>query len=105
MWCAMFKAAVVSGIGVACLLGLSGCVPSLAQGKLADRKVPPSFGGSLDTTSSAQIKWSEFFTEPKLNALIDLALKDNQELNVVTLELDIAKNEIMTREGDFLPKL
>jgi len=90
-----------------CLLLPSACVPTLPHGKARapNRGVPASYGGEADATSSAQLKWTEFFTDPKLNALIDAALKNNQELNIVSLEIDIAQNEIMTRRGELLPKV
>lgn len=67
--------------------------------------VPASYGGQVDGQNSAQMKWSEFFTDPKLNALIELALKNNQELNIVSMEVDISQNEVMARRGEYLPKV
>lgn len=91
----------------ALMLTASGCIPAFPRGKvpLPNRNVPASYGDSTDTTNSAQLKWGEFFTDPKLNALIDTALKHNQELNIVSIEIDIAQSEVLSRRGEFLPKL
>jgi len=55
--------------------------------------------------SSAELKWEYFFTDLNLKNLINEALKNNQELNIITQEIKIAKNEMMARQGEFLPKL
>jgi multidrug efflux system outer membrane protein len=40
---------------------------------------------------------------PYLVALIDTALKNNQELNITLQEIEIARNEIRARKGEYLP--
>jgi multidrug efflux system outer membrane protein len=83
------------------------CIPALPRGaaRAPNTAVPASFAGTSEANNSAQVGWREFFTDPKLVALIDLALKNNQEINIVALEIDIAQNEIMARRGEFLPKV
>jgi NodT family efflux transporter outer membrane factor (OMF) lipoprotein len=83
------------------------CIPALPRGaaRAPNTTVPASFAGTSEANNSAQVGWREFFTDPKLVALIDLALKNNQEINIVALEIDIAQNEIMARRGEFLPKV
>lgn len=58
---------------------------------------------SKDTTNSAQIKWKAFFNDANLAALIDTALVNNQELNIMLQSVDMAKNEIQARKGEYLP--
>lgn len=58
---------------------------------------------SKDTTNSAQIKWKTFFNDANLAALIDTALVNNQELNIMLQKVDMAKNEIQARKGEYLP--
>jgi len=58
---------------------------------------------SKDTTNSAQIKWKTFFNDANLAALIDTALVNNQELNIMLQSVDMAKNEIQARKGEYLP--
>lgn len=95
-------------LALAWLLVSSGCASMLPHGppREPNKNVPASYGGATtDGTSSAQMKWNAFFTDPKLNALIEAGLKNSQEINIVSLELDIATNEIMARKGDIWPKV
>lgn len=77
-------------------------VPSLVK-KTENKNVPASYNNSQDTTHTAVVKWKEFFTDPNLNSLIDTALKNNQELNIILQEINIATNEVMARKGAYLP--
>ncbi|HEX8460809.1 MAG TPA: efflux transporter outer membrane subunit, partial [Segetibacter sp.] len=45
----------------------------------------------------------DYFADPNLTALIDTALKNNQELNITLQEIEIARNEIRARQGERLP--
>ena len=93
-------------VGIACLtLVLSGCgVPALVE-KTANSSVPESFVGSQDTTNTAQMKWKEFFTDPYLVSLIDTALNNNQEVNIMLQEIEISRNEVSAKTGEYLPSV
>lgn len=82
---------------------LDGCVPILRNTKTENKIVPAGFNNSQDTTNTAKIKWKEYFNDPNLVMLIDTALKNNQELNIVLQEIEINKNEIRARKGEYLP--
>nr|WP_255554201.1 TolC family protein [Mesonia aestuariivivens] len=70
----------------------------------ADTSVPENFDKTaLDSINSAKIDWKEFFKDPYLTNLIEVALENNQELNITLQELQIAKNEVKTRKGEYLP--
>ncbi|HRF99949.1 MAG TPA: TolC family protein [Bacteroidia bacterium] len=71
--------------------------------KTENKSVPASYGTSTDSLNTAKTKWKDFFKDPQLCALIDSALKKNQELNIVMQEIQIAKNEVKARRGAFLP--
>ncbi|MDQ4138975.1 MAG: efflux transporter outer membrane subunit [Bacteroidota bacterium] len=77
-------------------------LPNLVQ-KTANTEVPASYNNSQDTTNTAKVKWKEFFTDPNLTSLIDLALQNNQELNITLQEIQIAQNEIRASKGEYLP--
>jgi NodT family efflux transporter outer membrane factor (OMF) lipoprotein len=68
-----------------------------------NKKVPTSYLSSTDTNNIASLNWKKYFADPYLNALIDTALKNNQELNLVMQEIEISKNEIKARKGEYLP--
>ncbi len=93
-------------MGIALIaLTYSACkTPELIQ-KSANAAVPASYSNSQDTTSTAQVKWMDFFTDPYLTALIDTALQNNQELNITQQEIEITRNEVRARKGEFLPSV
>jgi multidrug efflux system outer membrane protein len=98
----IFQYALV--ISCCCAL-LSGCVSPLKQRK-ENKAVPQSYNNnSQDTVNTATIKWKEFFTDPYLAMLIDTALKNNQEFNIMLQEINISQNEIRARRGEYLPFL
>ncbi len=98
---------LAASMGILGLLLTAACLPALPGGRAraANTNVPSNYAGRADATNSAQMKWREFFIDPNLNALIDTALKNNQELNIVSLEMAIVQNEIMARKGEYLPKV
>jgi len=81
-------------------------MPALVQ-KTASRRVPATYvdANAGDSTSIAAIRWKEFFTDPNLTSLIDTALQNNQELNITLQEIQIARNEVQIRKGEYLPFL
>jgi NodT family efflux transporter outer membrane factor (OMF) lipoprotein len=76
--------------------------PSMIQ-KTESKIVPAMFYDSQDTLNTATIKWKEFFKDSRLTVLIDTALRNNQELNIILQEINIAKNEVRARKGEYLP--
>lgn len=86
------------------VLSLSSCVPSMKL-KTENRSVPDSYTTATDTVNSAKIKWNEFFSDPHLIALIDTALNNNQELNIMMQEINISNNEVRARKGEYLPSV
>ncbi|MEZ4324972.1 MAG: TolC family protein [Polyangiales bacterium] len=88
-------------------LMVAGCVPALPQGaaRAPNTEVPDAFGGALDTSNSALVDWHDFFEDPQLVALIDVALENNQELNILVQEMLVTQSEIRARRGDYLPRL
>lgn len=87
---------VLSALAVGCN------IPTTVQ-KTENKSVSSSYVGSLDTLNSAKLDWRDFFGDSYLTALIDTALQNNQELNIVLQEIAIANNEIMARKGEYLP--
>ncbi len=54
--------------------------------------LPESFNGATSSENSSQIAIEEFFNDPKLTSLIDQSLVGNQELKILTEDVQIAKN-------------
>lgn len=91
------------GIGSVALIFTACTIPSSVVSRQEDKTMPESFRDLQDTTNTARIKWRDFFTDPNLNGLIDTALENNQELNIILQEINIAKNEVLARKGEYLP--
>lgn len=87
----------------AMLFTIGGCKLFKEPLKTENKKVPSSFINSTDTTNSAKVKWRNYFNDAGLIALIDTALKNNQELNITMQEIQVARNEIKAKKGEYLP--
>lgn len=100
----------------------SGCIPALPAGGAREpsHDVPESYGEAAaevpsqtadaaapaaQRSDAVLIDWREFFTDEKLVALIDEALRNNQELNITIQETLVANSEVIARRGDLLPNL
>ena len=87
------------------LMAFSACTaPELAQ-KVANTDVPDRYYSDQDTTNTANMQWREYFTDPYLVSLIDTALSNNQELNITLQEIEIARNEVSAKKGEYLPSV
>ncbi|WP_299250412.1 TolC family protein [uncultured Lacinutrix sp.] len=90
-------------VSVLALVSLYSCVPTRTV-REENKTVPELYNSETeDTTNTAVIKWKEFFTDPNLVTLIDTALANNQELNMMLQQVDMAKNEIKAKKGEYLP--
>lgn len=80
---------------VGAALALAGCsmIPKYAR---PATPVPPTWTAAepaapATTASVAETPWREFFTEPRLRAVIELSLAHNRDLRVATLAIDRAR--------------
>ncbi|MBY0451037.1 MAG: TolC family protein [Cyanobacteria bacterium] len=55
--------------------------------------------------SAGSMNWHEFFSDPYLISLIETALSNNQEFNIFMQDIEIAKNEVKEKQGEYLPKI
>jgi outer membrane protein, multidrug efflux system len=92
----------LSALCLLALVCLSSCVPALKM-REARKAAPATYTGSANSTDAATIQWRQFFQDADLRALIDSALANNQELNIMLQEVAIAKNEVRARKGEYLP--
>lgn len=82
---------------------ISSCKIPAVVVKQENNNTPKIYVASNDSTNVAHINWSSYFADPYLVTLIDTALKNNQELNILAREVEIDKNEIRARKGEYLP--
>lgn len=109
-------------IAVACglLLVLPSCgIPSLRNPKpgpgvldtydlrKADPQsdLPPVFEAADSEENSASLRVEEFFDDSMLIDLVRRAIDGNQELRILSENVQVASNEIISRKGAYLPSL
>ncbi len=99
----MTKIFHLMALGVVGLM-LQACgIPDLTV-KNEDTHLPDQFKPDLsEQTNSATVKWMDFFEDPNLLNLIDTAVANNKELNIMMQRISVAQNEIQARKGAYLP--
>ncbi len=107
-----------NSIGMLLILALTfqSCAPSLPEvegQKDAVKSIPgdfPAFGDPAKDDKekdllSSQVGWKKFFDDVNLKELIQEALTNSQELNILQQQIYIAQNEIMARTGEYIPRV
>lgn len=104
----MLKKRIYQYLGAASLsLAFAACKTPELVVKNESRNTPASYStattATVDSASASRLQWKQFFTDPNLQALIGTALQNNQELNITLQEIEISRNEIRARQGEYLP--
>ncbi|QQT29567.1 RND transporter [Sphingobacterium siyangense] len=88
------------------LLSLAACKPLEIKQRAENRTVPGKYSDAdSDTVNTGKIKWNSYFSDPNLQGLIGQALANNQELHIMLQEIEIAKNEVSAKKGEYLPSV
>lgn len=87
---------------------LQSCAIPLIQTKQAETALPtqyqaPAATESASADNSATLPWKDFFEDANLTALIEVAVKNNKEVNIMAQRISMAQNEIQARKGEYLP--
>jgi multidrug efflux system outer membrane protein len=53
--------------------------------------------------AAADLPWQDYFADPALRALIELALKNNRDLRVAVLNIEAVRAQYQLRRADQLP--
>ncbi len=85
------------------LMAFTSCRTLQTNNVQENKYLPESFNVPADSINSGLMSWRQFFKDTCLLALIDTALKKNQELKIFQQELQIAKNEVLVRKAAYLP--
>ena len=97
------KHVIARAIACSMLLVLPSCgIPNLRQAEPGPG-LPAGFKGATSSENSAQLGIEEFYNDPMLTCLIQQALVGNRELKILDEEVQIARNEILARQGAYLP--
>ena len=101
----MHKRIIYRYAGIVCVLfTILACKTPVLVQKNESARVPGSYTAlAADSVNSGKINWRTYFKDPHLRALIDTALANNQELKITLQEIEIAKNEVRARKGEYMP--
>lgn len=92
------------GVFILLTLGFWSCKSSKINFKEPDQNLPVQFQEAMvDSANIAKIDWRTYFGDENLSKLIDTALVNNQELNIVLQEIAISKAEVLEKQGEYLP--
>lgn len=93
-------------------IGLSfySCAPMLPMVKNETIQMPENFPNIINEINpnsgiAAQDPWNSFYKDEVLTGFINIAINNNQEIHIFEQEINIANNEIMAKQGEYLPKL
>lgn len=91
-------------IALAAAANLSGCsfIPSYER---PAAPVPTAYTHSAIEGQSAIIAWRDYFTDSRLQQLIDLALANNRDLRIAALNLEQARAQFQVQRSALLPNL
>jgi multidrug efflux system outer membrane protein len=105
----MKRKAAVLCLPLGTWLWMSGCTmaPTYAR---PEAPVPASWpsGPAYRSTgagapSAAEVKWQEFFVDERLRALVALALENNRDLRVATLNIERSRAQYRIQRAELLP--
>jgi len=97
-----------SGTLALLVAGIAGCGSMIPEFVRPTAPVPAAFPGTgtqavPDSTPAADLEWQRYFSDPQLQRLIDLALKNNRDLRVAVLNIEQARAQYQVRRADELP--
>lgn len=85
-------------------LMLQACAIPFVQQKTPDTTLPTQYNEAASSTeNAAKIQWKTFFEDENLTKLIDIAVTNNKEVNIMLQRITMAQNEIQARKGEYLP--
>lgn len=88
---------------LAASLALAGCSTLAPSYERPSAPVAAQWDAPAAGTQSADLGWREFFTDPKLKALIELALGNNRDLRVAVLNVERAQAQYRVQRADQWP--
>lgn len=99
------KRVIAGAIACGVLLVLPACrIPDLRRAELG-LGMPATYNGVTSPDNSAQLRADEFYNDPLLTGLICQAVANNRELKILEEDIQIARNEILSRRGAYLPSI
>jgi multidrug efflux system outer membrane protein len=68
-----------------------------------DRGAPSSNAAGVSAVPAADLAWQAFFRDPRLQQLVNLALRNNRDLRIAVLNVEQARAQFQIRRADQLP--
>ncbi len=93
-----------SAIFVAVLLAGCSLAPDYQRPDAPIPQMYPGQGGATEA-SAADLGWQQFFREPRLKALIDLALENNRDMRIAVSRVDEARAQYGIQRSDQFPQI
>jgi len=91
-------------VAVAAVCMVQACALPAITSRTPEAPLPAQFAqGTQDTVNSADLDLATFFADPDLAALIDMAISNNKEVNILLQRINMAANEVQARQGEYLP--
>ncbi len=90
-------------------LMIQGCAIPFINTKNADTQLPEAYTQQANAVqpsneaSAAKLDWHDFFDDANLQSLIDTAISNNKEVNILAQRISMAANEIQARKGEYKP--
>ena len=93
---------IPAALAVVLLLGACSLTPVLEK---PQAPLPASYGEAASSANAADLGWQTMFGDPRLRALIDLALRHNRELRLALLNVQSVRAQFDIQDGNRLPTL
>lgn len=97
-----------TGAGLLAASALAGCMQLAPRYERPAAPVPATFPNATSVSSgaaAADLAWQDYFADPALRALIELALKNNRDLRIAVLNIEAVRAQYQLRRADQLPTL
>ena len=88
--------------------GLAAAFPATSSKpstSLSVASVSAPLAGTNSGVVAAEVPWEQAFTEPRLQALIRLALANNRDLRIAALNIDAARAQAAARHAELWPSI
>lgn len=98
---------ITAGLALTGLLSLSGCVNLAPDYNRPALPVAEQFAASASSPEGtlSHLKATQFFSDARLQPLLEMALRNNRDLRVAALNIELAQAQLGVRQADLLPSV
>lgn len=66
-------------------------------------QLPPEFRGNADSGDLTQVAWQQFYLDPQLKSVLELALENNRDLRIATLNVEQVQAQYRIQRAELFP--